>query len=330
MSINIISSPDTQLAYDFYHAHRVTEEGKNPLILKGVSLDIIRCWFVGEGRYTFAAMDNDRMVGLISGAYLPDAKTGYLSYLMVTPTHREQGVATKLLTALEKAFGNISECEKMDILFRNPVQLPWYVCEDGGDHHPCVPGVDVSSKLYAFLTKRGYSDFVTQNAYYRKLAGYQDPSDIAIKRAKLLQEGIEVTLYDPDRHTGLAELFDNINNPGWKAQVTANTHHPIVVAVDHNTLKEGKSLVVAYTGPLTQHEGRGVFCGIGTHTEYRGRGIGKVVFCEMCYRHACEGARFMSLYTGETNKARYIYEAAGFEIVRTFGDMRKGVRQEPF
>ena len=99
----------------------------------------------------------------------------------------------------------------------------------------------------------------------------------------------------------------------------ANTDKPIVVAVDH---KAG-GLVVAYTGPLSINEGRGNFCGIGTLKEYRGRGIGKVVFCEMCTRHAQSGGEFMSLYTGTTNPARNIYEAAGFKIVRSFANMRK-------
>ena len=34
----------------------------------------------------------------------------------------------------------------------------------------------------------------------------------------------------------------------------------------------------------------------------------------------------MSLYTGENNPARNIYEAAGFRIARAFADMRKEVR----
>ena len=36
-----------------------------------------------------------------------------------------------------------------------------------------------------------------------------------------------------------------------------------------------------------------------------------------------QGASFMSLYTGEDNPARNIYEAAGFKIVRSWADMRK-------
>ena len=59
---------------------------------------------------------------------------------------------------------------------------------------------------------------------------------------------------------------------------------------------------MSYTGPLSVDgtPGRGNFCGIGTRTDYRGRGIGKLVFCEMCHRHAAAGADFMSLYTGKT------------------------------
>jgi len=35
------------------------------------------------------------------------------------------------------------------------------------------------------------------------------------------------------------------------------------------------------------------------------------------------GASYMTLFTGETNQARNIYEAAGFHIVRTWADMRR-------
>ena len=152
--------------------------------------------------------------------------------------------------------------------------------------------------------------------------------------AALRAEGIDLTLYDPARHYGLDELFDNICNPGWKAQVMAHTDRPIVVAVDKAVPDvSGRALVVGYTGPLSVDRtaegldtgsGRGNFCGIGTRTDYRGRGIGKQVFCAMCRAHRQSGADFMSLYTGESNPARYIYESAGFRIVRSFADMRKG------
>lgn len=323
MEIAILDSPAPVEAWRFYQQHRITSVEDGALILQKITPETAAWWFEGDHRYTFAAMDGDVMIGLVSGVYLPEYQTGYLSYLLVDDRNRGRGIGGALMAALENAFAGIPDCEKMDVVFRNPVQLPWFVAEDGGDHHPCVPGVDMSSSLYPFLQNRGYTDFTQQNVYHQKLRDYVAPADIAVKQEKLLSEGIELTLYDESCHYGLAELFDNINNPGWKAEVMANTHLPIVVAVDVNAKQDGKSLVVAYTGPLTHNKGRGVFCGIGTHKSYRGRGIGKIVFCEMCRRHVEHGASFMTLYTGETNPARYIYEAAGFRITRSFANMRK-------
>ncbi len=308
---------DIQAITDFYNRTRNTAKGG--LCLRPIDIPTAAYWFVGDDRVTFTAMDGETVIGLASGVYLPERKTGYLSYLCISPEMRGQGIATALLAELEKALYTFDGCEKLDVVFHNPVCLPWYVAEDGGHHHPCVPGVDASSDLFEFLTRRGWKEFVRQNAYYRRLEGYTDPPQMAEVRARLLREGIEVTLYDPVQHRGLAELFDNIGNPGWKAQVMASTDKPIVVAVDHNA----SNLVVAYTGPLSITEGRGNFCGIGTRKEYRGRGIGKVVFCEMCKRHADNGGEFMSLYTGTTNPARNIYEAAGFHVVRSFANLRK-------
>ncbi len=323
MDTVILAQPNAMEAWRFYQQHRVTSSEAGALILQEITPETAERWFEGKDRYTFAAMEGDAMIGLVSGAYLPEFKTGYLSYLLVDKKYRGQDIGGELMSALEQAFATISDCEKIDVVFRNPVQLPWFVAEDGGDHHPCVPGVDMSSSLYPFLQKRGYAVFAQQNLYHQRLCNYVPPTDIAEKRERLLGEGIELTLYDGSCHYGLGELFDNINNPGWKAEVMANTHLPIVVAVDTNARQDGKSLVVAYTGPLSHHNGRGVFCGVGTRREYRGRGIGKLVFCEMCRRHAEHGATFMTLYTGENNPARYIYEAAGFRIVRSFANMRK-------
>lgn len=319
--MHIAQKPDIKAVTDFYNRMRYTSEGSSAqgLCLRPIDEATAARWFFGDHRVTYAALEADEMLGLASGVYLTERKTGYLSYLCVAPNRRGQGVARELMDRLEASLFALEGCEKLDVVFHNPVNLPWYVAEDGGHHHPCVPGVDVSSGLFGFLKHRGWCEFVRQNAYYRLLAGYTDPPRMAEVRQRLLTEGIEVTLYDPEKHHGLAELFDNIGNSGWKAQVMAHTDQPIVVAVDHNA----DGLVVAYTGPLSITEGRGNFCGIGTRKEYRGRGIGKVVFCEMCARHARNGGEFMSLYTGTNNPARNIYEAAGFHVVRSFANMRK-------
>ena len=320
---------DMEVAFDFYHRYSVAppHEGREQdgypasLGLMPVGEGTIRYWFAGETRVTLGAFEGDSLVGMASGTVSPERRVGYLSYLCVAPDCRRKGLATALMEKLEEALAADPVVEKLEVVFHNPVQLPWYVPHGNGDYHPCLPGVDKSSGLYLFLKNRGYRDFATQNCYYRRMADYADKPSIAAARERLLSEGIELTLYDPDKHHGLPELFDNINNPGWKAHVLAHLDLPVVVAVD---LNEG-GLVVGYTGPLSVSgtPGRGNFCGIGVRTEYRGRGIGKPVFCEMCARHKDGGADFMSLYTGEDNPARNIYESAGFRIVRSFADMRK-------
>ncbi len=322
---------DPTAAHTFYHdaltpVGTPQKEGTPPLSLMPVSRETVSRWFFGEDRITLGAFDGDRLVGLASGVADSVRGSGFLSYLHIHPEHRRAGSATRLCDELEARLMDIDGVVKLEAIFYNPVHLPWYIPNAGKDHHPCLPGVDMASGLYPFLQKRGWRDYVYQNAYYRRLSDYEDKADMAERRARLLSEGIELTLYDPARHYGLPELFDNIRNPGWKAQVLAHLDRPIVVAVDHAALDaQNRALVIAYTGPLSQDgtPARGNFCGIGTRTDYRGRGIGKQVFCAMCRAHRDAGADFMSLYTGDSNPARHIYESAGFRIVRSFADMRR-------
>ncbi len=317
---------DRAAAHDFYHAHRTVGSDTAPLTLMEVSPATTDHWLFGDDRITLGAYDGDRLVGLASGVVAAARGTGFLSYLMVSPDHRRAGLGTRLFDELESRLRVADGVEKLEAVFHNPVHLPWYIPGGEGDWHPCLPGVDMASPLYAFLSSRGWQVFAIQNGYYRRLSGYEDLPDMAARREKLMSEGIELTLFDPAAHYGLPELFDNINNPGWKAQVLSHLDRPIVVAVDHNTRDaDGRALVVSYTGPLSQDgtPARGNFCGIGTRTDYRGRGIGKQVFCAMCRAHRDAGADFMSLYTGTQNPARHIYESAGFVAVRQFADMRK-------
>ena len=345
MSISFVqglSDETVGLAHELYMSAcaegsvcRSTDSTQPPLALMPVSRETVAYWFTGAGRHTLLALDDERPVGMISGTEDANRRCGYLSFLYVSPARRGQGLGTRLMQVWEDEMSACADVDKLEAVFYCPVHLPWYIpnqAEPGEvpdasrlDWHPCVPGVDVASGLYRMLKNRGYRDFAIQNAYHQKLAGYVDPPALARTRERLLSEGIELTMYDETRHRGLAELFDNIKNPGWKAQVMAHTDRLIVVAVDHNA----DELVVSYTGPLSVDgtPGRGNFCGIGTRTEYRGRGIGKLVFCEMCRRHAAAGAEFMTLYTGENNPARNIYEAAGFRIARTFADMRKELKK---
>ncbi len=342
---------DSAAAFAFYHSHLSEHDaayggtdGYIPLSLMPVTPKECDSFFFGENKITLGAYstEDDTLIGIASCCIVPSRKTGYLSYICVDKAFRRLGAANTLCDKLESFIFSQEALEKAEAVFYNPVHLPWYIPNTQGDWHPCMPGVDKLSGVYALLKKRGWIEFATQNSYYREMADYEDKPNIAEARERLLGEGIELTLFDEKSHFGLPELFDNIGNAGWKATVLAHLDRPIVVAVDLNRRDaEGRALVVSYTGPLSKESNpahlagleecnrtRGGFCGIGTRTEYRGRGIGKPVFCSMCAQHRdgignADGASFMSLYTGTENPARKIYESAGFRVVRSFADMRK-------
>lgn len=297
--------------------------GEPEIFYKELSRERTAELFCGDGNRTVCAYDGDKLIGFASGNADEGRSVGYISYVGVLPEYRRRGIGRKLLDTLEKELLSLDYVRKFETVFYDPTHLAWWIPDGNGADHPCAPGTDKASAMYPLLISAGYFEWTAQNSYFLRLDGYREPDDLAEIREKLLSEGIEIRLYDESTDRDLAGLFDNIGNQSWKVQVMAHTDRPIVVAVDKNA----GNLVVSYTGPLsTDPSGRGNFCGIGTRREYRGRGIGKLVFCEMCRRHADRGAAFMTLYTGDTNPARYIYEAAGFGIVRSWGNMRKEVR----
>ena len=227
----------------------------------------------------------------------------------------------ELLDEAENILKNEYNAARIDIVFHNPAHLPWII-PGSTDGHPCAPGIASESPAARLLIRRGYAEWCAQIAYYMPLSEYTVPEGQSERLSSLAQSGIKITYYDPARHRGLYELFDAIRNPGWRKTVMAHLDQPIVVAVDENA----DGLVIGYTGPLSQvREGdgiRGNFCGIGTHPDYRGRGIATLIFCEMCRHHSQHGATFMSLYTGENNPARRVYEAAGCHPAVRWSNLR--------
>jgi ribosomal protein S18 acetylase RimI-like enzyme len=245
----------------------------------------------------------------------------YLTYFGILPEYRCSGYATALIDNAEKILRDDYSAKRIDIVFYNPAHLPWII-PGSTDGHPCAPGIKTDSPAARLLLNRGYSEWCAQIAYYMPLSEYKTKEEHSARLASLAETGIRITYYDPANHHGLYELFDAIRNPGWRKTVMAHLDQPIVVAVDHN--KNG--LIVGYTGPLSQvREGNGIrgnFCGIGTHPDYRGRGIGTLIFCEMCRHHSQSGATFMSLYTGENNPARRVYESAGLRATVRWSNLR--------
>lgn len=263
-----------------------------------------------------------------SGCYTENADKGYITFVAVRPDRRRQGIGREILRALEQRLTDVSggRAKKYEIIFFNPMNFPWVIPGTENHDHPNAPGVDVAGGGYLFLKNCGYRDYAYQNSYHISLEEYRIPADIQNQIQALGEKGLEVVLYDGNVHTGLEELMDNLNNELWRREILGNAALP----------DGGRPLLIVnqggramgFTGPLSvQESGRGYFSGVGVHSDCRGNGAGKVLFSKLCSTLKEMGARYMTLFTGETNPARNIYEAAGFHIVRTWADMRREVRQ---
>lgn len=291
------------------------------VVFKPLTEERFRSLFCSPQGYeqTSVALEDEK--GLVAYGFANFAKeavVAYITYIGVRKDAQRRGWGERILRLLEQRLKEANgSLQKIELVFYNPCQLSWYIPNAAPHDHPGVPGVDMDSAAYRFFAKNGYADYAIQNAYYLPLDKYEYPADIASRMAALKEQGIDICYYDKDKNYGFPEFFDNIKNEGWRKQVLAQLDKDIVIASDG-----GK--VVGYTGPLAvSKEGRGTFCGIGVHTEYRQHGIGKILFASLCKGLSERGAGYMSLFTGTTNPARKIYEGAGFKIVRTFADMRK-------
>lgn len=262
-----------------------------------------------------------------SGCYAKETDKGYITFVAVQPLRRRQGVGRQILKELERRLTDVSggKAKRFEIIFFNPMNFSWVVPGTEDHDHPNAPGVDVWGGGYLFLKNCGYRDYAYQNSYHLSLSEYQIPLDIQEQIRALGEKGLEVVLYDRDVHTGLEELMDNLNNELWKREILENAARP----------DGGKPLLIVnqggramgFTGPLSvQENGRGYFSGVAVHSDCRGNGAGKVLFSKLCSALKEMGARYMTLFTGEMNPARNIYEAAGFHIVRTWADMKKEVK----
>ena len=269
------------------------------------------------------------VVGVASGSSKLDGPQGYITIILVRDGYRRQGLGSLLLRQLEEQLQTASEgrIKQFEVMFFNPVTLNWIVPGTDRHDHPNSPGVDVACDGYLFLKNFGYRDIAYQNSFYLPLADYTFPADIQRRIAQLAKQDIHITHYDPSRHDGLNALFDDLGNEPWREIVMANCSpdgkgDPLIIVEQGNR-------VCGFTGPISvQPSGRGYFAGIGVHSAYRNRGAGKALFSVLCMELKGIGARFMTLFTGETNPARNIYEAAGFKIVKTWADMRKEIKTD--
>lgn len=273
-----------------------------------------------------AKTDDGTLVGFANGCLKKGVNVGYITFVLVEKEYRRQGIARALLSGLERVLAETAEITKYQIIFFNPIALTWVVPGTPGYDHPNAPGIDVASDAYIFFKNNGYLDSVFQNSFYLPLQNFMIKPEVQARIDALPQYGLSICFYDAKKHFGMKELFDNLGSEDWKEIVLANIARgdggdPVIIA-EHN----GKA--VGFTGPIyVQESGRGYFAGIGVHSEYRKYGLGKALFSTLCKSLKDIGAGYMTLFTGETNPARYIYQSAGFKIVKTWSDMEKVIKK---
>lgn len=289
---------DKNLLYQYYSDY-VTKNTNLQLLSREVFTQKIL-----ENTETLVSFDGN-INGFISCSFV-DMK-GY-----ITLHFGELNTKVELLEQMEKHLLGLN-VDELWFHFFNPVRIPFYPLKNIA--HPGVQGVDYNSQDYKMYDDLGYIDNSLQHTYYLDLEKYvpgfiEYPSD-----------SISIELYNAKIHNGLFDFTSKLNAPQWKQEIVTNMNKkeplPLLVSLDN-------SVVMGFTGPLAVSvSGRGYFAGIGVLHNYQGQKIGKYLFHNLCQNLKNMGARYMTLFTGENNIAKYIYLKAGFQIVATQMTMKK-------
>ncbi|SHL44336.1 Acetyltransferase (GNAT) family protein [Anaerocolumna jejuensis DSM 15929] len=253
------------------------------------------------------------------GEDLPLGETsGYITCVILGEDVENSENYIQLLSLLEETFQRAGKTQS-EILFFNPMMLPWYIRNTDRHEHNNAPGVFKNSRFYEELLQNGYVLRTTEQAMYLDLKGFGIPQAIAEKEEKAAGEGYEVSLFDKARHCNVEQMLKKLENPLWEREILQCTREgtPVLIAAKNGA-------VVGFAGPmLRQENGRGYFTGIGVVKEHEGHGLGTILFYKLCEEEKKVQAAYMSLYTGAENPAARIYSQAGFRRVQEFAVMRK-------
>lgn len=282
-------------------------------------------FFKKEG--TFLALEEGKVVGFVSSNVRdmdnnnPNA-SGYINTFIVRKEYRRQGIGAKLL---ELAENYIKENGRNSVrfVFLSQINWPWYIPYTEKHEHPGMPAVRMNSDFYLFLYHHGYFVNSIHEGFHLPLKEYNLPEKVVKQMEENKKRGLTVELYDPNKHYGIDEFCEVIQNPGFATSIKNNLKRevprPFLVAAHDNK-------VVGWTGAMYVEEtGRGHLDGIVVDPNERGGGLGKGLFCNLCAHLKEYGASYMTFFTGLDNPARYIYLSAGFKIAQSFADMKKNL-----
>ncbi len=278
--------------------------------------------FKKEG--TFVAFDDEQIVGFASATVRDDnpKTSGYLHTIIVNKEYRRQGIGGKLLELVEEYVKNAGKAS-IRFVFLSGVNWPWYIPHTDKHMHPGMPAVRMNSDFYLFLYHHHYVVNSIHEGFHLPLSEYQLPESVNKKMEENKERGLFVEMYDPAKHYGVEEFCQKIesSNAGFAHSIRYNMNrekpYPFLCANENGRM-------VGWTGAIwTEPSGRGHFDGIIVDEDIRGAGLGKALFCYLCYQSKLNGASYMTFFTGLDNPARFIYLSAGFKIAQSFADMKK-------
>ncbi|AJS58222.1 GNAT family N-acetyltransferase [Paenibacillus sp. IHBB 10380] len=270
----------------------------------------------------FVLLESDIVKGFACGCTGDDLPwgdvAGYVTCIVLSSDCQSDDYYKLLLESLEKRFQHLGK-RQADILFFNPMLLPWYIPGTPKYEHNNAPGVPLDSKLYPFLLSQGYVDRSRECAMYLNLADFFISEDMKAKEEKAVTEGYKVERFDLEKHSGVVEMLARLNNPLWDTQIPKYIADGVPMVI---VAYEGR--VVGFAGPvICQDNGRAFFAGIGVHPSHEGHGLGSILFFKLCEAFQNINTTYMSLFTGRNNPAMRIYEKAGFQHAREFSVMRR-------
>ena len=275
-----------------------------------------------SAEFAFVLEERGDMLGFVSGCagdHIADGDpVGYISCLILAQAADTLENTAALLEALEDAFRKAGRTGST-VSYFNPVRLPWIIPGTGDHQHNNTPGIAVDLPLYERMLSLGYRETDRECALHYDLADHKTPDWVEKKAEKMAARGYTVARYDASRHKGLDRMVESLHNSMWSAEIPAAGRAGMDLLVG----LEG-DVCAGFTGPVyPEKTGRGYLAGIAVAPQFERNGLGTLLFYRLLQREKEVGARYMSIFTGVNNHARFIYLEAGFQIVRTFAVMRK-------
>lgn len=275
-----------------------------------------------SSEFAFVMELNGAVIGFAAGctgdAVPNGTQMGYISCVLLREDYGSAENVQLLLSALEEAFRAAGK-RCCGVSFFNPMRLPWVIPGTAEHQHNNMPGVPVDSALYGQMLAMGYRENSRELGLYLDLEKFVFPEKMRLRAEEMAARGFTVAQYDPRKHSGVEKMTTALGNPVWCQVIPAAASQGKCLLVG----LKGKT-VAGFAGPIyPEATGRGYLDGLGVAPAYEGNGLGKLLFYRLIQEEKRCGAKYMSIFTGAENPARFIYMEAGFEVRREFAVMHK-------